>query len=113
MKKSETKKFIAVIDPRVVIDSGFIYKALAAKNLLEAMNEASKYTSDDIYLISIFEKLPGGDKEKVQYSRALTNRGSGWRTNEEANEREEVLSFYYKYHDGASAITSVDIDWAY
>lgn len=113
MKKSETKKYIAVIDPKASVSSVFLYKALNAKNLIEAMNEASKYMTDDIYLINIFEKQSGGDKEKVFYSKVLTNRGNGWYTNNEfhASEREETIAFYYKWHDASKPVTSCDFDW--
>ena len=59
MKKSETKKYIAVIDPKA--ESGFRYKMLNAKNLLDAMSEAKALKTYDVYLVNIFKKIPGGD----------------------------------------------------
>ncbi len=111
MKKTETPKYIAVIDYKATaLNSGFGYKALAAKNLIEAMSEAKKIMDADIYLLSIFEKLPGGDKEMVNYNRVLTNRGRGWHTNDDG-ERDESFEFCYKYCKSVDEIKSFDVEW--
>ena len=111
MKKTEATKYIAVIDYKATAsNSGFDYKALAAKNLIEAMTEAKKIMDADIYLVSIFEKLPGGNKEKVNYNRVLTNRGHGWHTNDDG-ERDELFALCYKYCKSVDEIKSFDVEW--
>lgn len=111
MKKSETKKFIAVIDPKASIESGFRYKALNAKTLIEAMDEASKLIDDDTYLIDLYEKQSGGDKEKVFYQPVLRNRRYGWNTEVQDSNILNTIAFYYKWHDGNKPITSCDIEF--
>jgi len=108
MKKSDTAKFIAVID--LMATSEFKYKALEAKNEIEAMNEARQLIGYHTYLVSIFKKEKTNDREKVKYSKFITNRGNGWRTNEDG-EHEASIYFYYKWHDGISPITSSDVTW--
>lgn len=112
MKKAETKKFIAVIDPMAIAKANFEFKELNAKNLIEAMNEAKNLMSENVYLVNIFEKQAGGDKEKVFYNKVLTNRGNGWHTNEEG-ESEATIAFYYKWHDASWALNSTDFEWVY
>lgn len=113
MKKTETTKYVAVIDYKAtVINSGYDYKALAAKNLIEAMSEAKKIMDADIYLVSIFEKMPGGDKEKVNYNRVLTNRGCGWHTNDDG-ERDESFALCYKECESMNNIKSYDVEWSF
>ena len=111
MKKSETKKFIAVIDPKVARSHAFEYVALNAKNLVEAMSEASNLMDNSVYLIDLYEKMPGGDKEKVFYKPVLRNRGYGWNTEAQDSNILNTLCFWYKWHDGIKPITSCDIDW--
>ena len=109
MKKSETKKYIAVIDPKVEISQHFEYKELSAKHLAEAMSEANELFTDDVYLIDVYMKQPGGDKEKVLYQSILTNRGHGWNI----AGHKETLAFYYKHHDAGKEIKSCDVDWVF
>lgn len=113
MKKSETPRYIAVIDPKASIESGFIIKALNAKTLIEAMTEASKLIDDETYLIDLMEKQPGGDKEKVLYQHILRNRCYGWNAAELDTNSLNNIAFYYKGHDGIKPITSCDIDWVF
>jgi hypothetical protein len=111
MKKSETKKYIAVIDPKAGSGKGFVYEDLTAQNLIEAMNEASELMDDSVYLIDLYEKMPGGDKEKVFYKPVLRNRGYGWNAAERDSNILDTLAFYYKYHNVDNPITSIDIQW--
>lgn len=111
MKKSETKKFIAVIDPKVARNPAFEYVALNAKTLIEAMNEASNLMDDSVYLIDLYEKMPGGDKEKVFYKPVLTNRGYGWNAAERDSNTLDTLAFYYKYYNADKKLASVDFEW--
>ena len=75
-------KYIAIIDYKASLKKGFDHITLAAKNLLDAMNEAEKLLTDDVYLVDIAEK--SGKTEKVDgckvtpFTEILRNRGSGW-----------------------------------
>lgn len=112
MKKSETARFIAVIDIKAT--SEFQYKALNAPSLIAAMTEAAEFIDDDTYLVNIFQRdYHSGEKERVLYNKVLTNRGNGWHTNDDphASERETAIYFYHKWHDGISPITASDITW--
>ena len=113
MKKSETPRYIAVIDPKASIDSGFVIKALNSKNLIEAMTEASKLIDDETYLIDLMEKQPGNDKEKVIYKHILRNRCYGWNAAELDTNSLNNIAFYYRGHDGIKPITPCDIDWVF
>lgn len=113
MKKSETKKFIAVIDPKAAISTYFVYKELNAKNLIEAISEANKYMDENVYLIDLYEKQAGGDKEKVFYKPVLRNRGSGWNIEEQESYLMGNLAFWYKYHDDRFAVNCTDFEWGY
>ena len=111
MKKSETTKYIAVIDPKAGIEVGLEYKALSAKNLLEAMSEATKLMNDSVYLIDLYEKMPGGDKEKVFYKPVLRNRGYGWNDAERDSNILDTLAFYYKYYNADKKLASFDFEY--
>lgn len=109
MKKSETKKYIVVIDPKTTVCNGFCYKELTAKNVVDAMREAEQLIDETVYLIDIYEKQAGGDKEKVPYKHILRNRTHGWKTDELSSYN--TLVFWYKYADTDKKRTSSDFDW--
>lgn len=75
-------KYIAVIDYNAALKKGFGHIQLEAKTLLDAMNEAEKLLTDDVYLVDIAEK--SGKTEKVDggketlFTDILRNRGNGW-----------------------------------
>ena len=112
MKKTETKRYIAVVDYMTDYKVGYGYKEIEAKNLIEAMNEALVLKNENVYLVSIFEKQKGEDKEKVFYNRILTNRGYGWKTNSEG-ENEATMAFYYKWYNRNKELTSSDFEWIF
>lgn len=111
MKKSDVKKYIAVIDPKVASNPAFAFKELSAKNLIEAMSEANKLIDDSVYLIDIYEKQAGGNKEKVFYKAVVRNRGCGWDVAERDSNILDTLAFYYKYRDASRPVASFDFEW--
>ena len=75
-------KYIATIDYKAALKKGFDHICLEAKTLLDAMSEAEKLLTDDVYLVDIAEKSSktkkvDGGKETL-FTNALRNRGSGW-----------------------------------
>ena len=75
-------KYIAIIDYKANVKNGFDHITLESKNLMDAMNEAEKLLTDDVYLVDIAEK--SGKTEKVDggketpFTDILRNRGNGW-----------------------------------
>lgn len=111
MKKTETRKYIAVIDPKVAIDTAFKYVELTTKTLIEAMSEANKLMDEDVYLIDLYEKQAGGDKEKVFYSPVLRNRGNGWNVICDEIRSCYSLAFWYKYANASEERKAYDYEW--
>ena len=110
MKKSEVKRYIAVVDYLTEYKDGYCYKELQSENIIGAMNEASELKDENVYLVSIFEKVDS-DKDKIYYSRILTKRSCGWHTNKEGGEVEETIAFYYKIHDKNEKIDELDFEF--
>lgn len=102
------KKYIAIIDYASNTGKGFEHVELEAKNALEAMDEAAKLKSEDVYLIKIAEKFGRTEKregaKRTKYKEILCCRSSGWHTCTGKNcetssiwEREDYTAFV-DYH---------------
>lgn len=97
MKKSEMPKFLVYTDYRKEMKCDFAM--LNAKNLFEAMKEATAYLTDEIYLVKIFQRTTDNKYEAI-----LTNRHQGWNDNENGRESEFVVAFDYKLYESRFAL---------
>ena len=84
-----TKTYTAMIDYKAGKKNGFDFITLIATNLLDAMNEAEQYMTEDTYLVHLMESKKFVTNRKTYkerlHSTSLTNRGNGWHTTDEAH----------------------------
>ena len=76
------KKYAVMIDWKAAVKCKLDVEMLEAATLPEAMAEAEKKLTEDVYLINIMVKVGkvqriDGRKE-TDYKEILTNRGNGW-----------------------------------
>lgn len=75
-------KYVLVVDFKANPTTRFDQLRMDASTLIEAMNEAEMYLSENVYLVKIAERT--GRKLKVHkgtktfFKEILVNRGSGW-----------------------------------
>ena len=75
-------KYVLVVDFRANSITRFYHFRMEASTIIEAMNEAEIYFSEDVYQVKIAERT--GRKLKVHkgtktfFKEILVNRGSGW-----------------------------------
>ena len=76
------KKYIAIVDFKSTVRKGFDHVELNAKTILEAMDEASKLKTEDVYLVKIAEKIGKIEKregaKRAKYTEILCFRSFGW-----------------------------------
>lgn len=82
-------KYIAVIDYRANYGKGFDHKELNATNIFDAMNEAEKLKTEEVYMVRIAEKFGKSEKregaKRTKYREVLANRSGGWHTVDESH----------------------------
>lgn len=83
------KKYIAVVDFKASVKSGFEHVELNAKTVLEAMDEAFKLKTEEVYLVKIAEKVGKTEKregaKRTNYKEILCCRSNGWHPCTEEN----------------------------
>lgn len=76
------KKYIAIVDFKNAARKGFDHVELNAKTILEAMDEAAKLKTEEVYLVKIAEKSGRTEKregaKRVRYTEILCCRSYGW-----------------------------------
>ena len=82
-------KYILYIDYKANSGKSYEYRAMTAKNLIEAITEADEiHNPETMYLIRIMEKIGKVEKEnnyKVQYYKAIMCKRSDWHLNNPEN----------------------------
>ena len=115
----ESATFVAIIDYKAGKGPvrGFDFIELSAKNILEAMNEAGKLMTEDVYLIKIAEKAGvyniGEYSEigRIIYRSVLVCRSFGWYPSTEENgEQATLIEHDYFYYQGKE-LTELGFDW--
>lgn len=97
------KKYTLYIDYKKTYS--FHYETLEAKTLEEAIKEADKKMSNEIYLMRVMEKTGNIERNSgrkcTKYKAIICNRGNGWHINdkEHGENYHAVEHIEYKYSD--------------